>query len=350
MTAEFLSSALRLAIDVPARSSRESSAWTCRGLAEVALMMQISKQNPELLDRAVQHIDLSDVPERFASRLRGLRLGFGEVPPYYPYGTEKVTHSSFVADSVELDAMVLSDLADLLLFDRPSTSELQAVSALNGVGERAFYARAGWRPEGPKNGAVRFQELIGLDPALMWRGWMTTPSGVVMVVADERLDPARMDLWWGVHNGTHLDHLLATRSKEPNSIEFGRGLLIAEALAMSAELLAGVEAFIAKDTPVCCAIGEGLVERIGRLRLPERHNAGDFYRRAVLAGSEEFSELPVLSEAYVVGPLNLIRARHADVLIPRRTMIAFEARWEKAAQVCPVIANFIVKVRGGAVI
>jgi hypothetical protein len=213
-----------------------------------------------------------------------------------------------------------------------------------GEGERAIRARRAWRPTSC-DPQVRFVEMPDLPTGLLWRGWFLAPTGPTMVVVDERLDPVRMDIWWGVHNGTHLDHLAATSEQGPSHLEFGEGLLVAESLAMSAELLAGAEALAIGNSQIQQTIADGLEERVGHLCLTGYERNSETFQRAVASWSEEFGDLPVLSEAYVSGPLDLLRHRHIHPLIPSWILESFENRWSELADAHQGVFDFFKRVQ-----
>jgi len=343
MKLQYVDRSLELLMAVPARSQHERDAWICRGLTEFGLVVEASGGPPEHLDRAVHHARLQVAPKRFAVRLAGLRSRTGNVPSWYPHpvdtdGDERVSDAATVRD-----AIIMLRFADGIR--RGPSSSPESVTALGGAGERAFAEFKAWRPTHGRGGSPHFLDMADLSPDHLWRGWMMTPYGPTMVVADERLSPTQMGVWWGVHNGTHLDHLCAGPSKAPHPIEYGCGLLTAEALAMSAELLAGAEASIEGLEELCSVVADGLVERVGRLALPPRPGADPLYVAAMEARSDEFASLPTLAEAYVSGCLDLIRRHHADPLIPEEITYAFEQRWQDVSNKSPLVERFLRDVR-----
>ncbi len=343
MSQEYIDRAIELMLDVPARSEIEHSAWVCRSLTEFGLALEVFEMDVQGLDAAVEVAALrhSKVPQRFAKRLRGIRERQGIIPSHYPLGYSEQLDPLPVSSKVELDAAILGSFSDLL---RCRVDFGASVSALDGAGVRAYEARRTWRPTNSGLPA-RFKEKPDLPTQLLWRGWFSNADGPVMVVVDEQLDSARMDIWWGVHNGTHLDHLSAFNDSEPARLEYGEGLIVAEQVAMSAELLAGAEAMAVGNNRLCEAIADGLEERIGRLNLVGDLGDGRTYVNATRLRSEEFSELPVLSEAYVSGPLDLLRRRHQDSLLPKWISKAFEDRWGAVAARHQGVANFLERVR-----
>ena len=284
MSQEYVDRAIELMMDVPARSKMEHSAWVCRNLTEFGLALEVLGIDMQGLDAAVEVMALgrSKVPQRFVNRLRGIRERHGSIPSHYPLGHSERLDPLPVSPKVELDAAILGSFSDLL---RCGAVSGPSVSALDGEGARAYEARRSWRPTKSEI-PTQFSEKPDLPTQLLWRGWFSKPDGPVMVVVDEQLDSARMDVWWGVHNGTHLDHLSALNDPAPARLEYGEGLLVAEHVAMSAELLAGAEALVAGNNQLREAIADGLEERIGRLCLVGNQGDGRTYVKAVSLWSE----------------------------------------------------------------
>src|SRR5260370_28953355 len=105
--------------------------------------------------------------------------------------------------------------------------------------------------------------------------------------------PLAQQIWRGIHEGAHLDHLAALTAlgaAAPSPAEFGAGLLIAESYAMAVEILAAVECVLAEEGHAVWQLGAGLIERA--TRLPRRSDP-----------ASEFIDLPTLAEVYVRGPL-----------------------------------------------
>src|SRR5580704_13351713 len=109
--------------------------------------------------------------------------------------------------------------------------------------------------------------------------------------------PMAQQIWRGIHEGAHLDHLSSlarlSRPLAPNPGEFGAGLLVAESYAMAVEILAAVECVLAGQGHAVWQLGAGLIERA--TRLPGGSNP-----------AAEFADLPTLAEVYVLGPLEVL--------------------------------------------
>jgi hypothetical protein len=324
---------------VPATSLEEEQSWICRNLAEVALMAEIAGEDLSFLDEFVGRIRLSEADPRFCKRLAGLRRRQGPLPDHYPRGGDVIRREDLVEGKASGASHLLCRFADLL--DLGQSVASSAVSALGGNGKQAESNWRQWRP-GRFDFQPSYEERPDIPKDLLWRGWMSLPNrGATMVVVDERLDSDTMEVWWGVHNGTHLDHLSFFPEIFPTPIEFGSGLLIAESLAMCAELLAGAEALIEGKRAVADTIRKGLIERVGRLRLPDQVSLSPSYEMARQMQTAEFNALPTLSGAYVLGAVALIARDFQDPLIPFEISKEMLHRWGDAANQTEGVRTFL---------
>jgi hypothetical protein len=132
-------------------------------------------------------------------------------------------------------------------------------------------------------------------------------------------------IWRGIHEGAHLDHLAALTAlgaAAPSPAEFGAGLLIAESYAMAVEILAAVECVLAEEGHAVWQLGAGLIERATRLP------GGS-------APAPEFVDLPTLAEVYVRGPLEVLTGGDAARAIPEQIIGSLRARWRSACAAYP---------------
>ena len=321
-------------------SSAERASWHLRGLAECALFAVATHQDTEALDAGVAALGPQGAiaDPTFADRLRALRSRLGPPPaPYLRLGKDWAAPVRSPSPDPSATARFCA-IADLV---GPGAAgpDMQPVSAANGYGIDALRRREAWRA-----GAGPFADVavvpIGVPAELAWRVWASSTAGkpLVVVVAEE-LDPRAMDVWWGVHNGTHLDHIwhMAGSGRDPLDIQFGRGLLSAESLAMSAELLAGFES---SDPTVRATIWDGLVERVARLGVPEEDPSA-CAAAARRQSDHEFTALPTLSMAYTVGVVELLRCRFHDPYIPSPLAEATAARWDAVLDHTPELARIL---------
>ncbi|HMD23006.1 MAG TPA: hypothetical protein VKH61_02830, partial [Streptosporangiaceae bacterium] len=137
--------------------------------------------------------------------------------------------------------------------------------------------------------------------------------------------PLAQQIWRGIHEGAHLDHLAALTAlgaAAPSPAEFGAGLLIAESYAMAVEILAAVECVLAEEGHAVWQLGAGLIERATRLP------GGS-------APAPEFTDLPTLAEVYVRGPLEVLTGGDAARALPEQIVGSLRARWRSACAAYP---------------
>jgi hypothetical protein len=159
------------------------------------------------------------------------------------------------------------------------------------------------------------------------RTWMCLPGratepGPGPVIADvpSTASPLAQQIWRGIHEGAHLDHLSALTAlgpAAPSPAEFGAGVLIAESYAMAVEIIAAVECILAEEGHAAWQLGAGLIERATRLP----------------GGSDpapEFTDLPTLAEVYVLGPLEVLTGGDAARALPEQIAGSLRARWRSA--------------------
>ena len=142
--------------------------------------------------------------------------------------------------------------------------------------------------------------------------------GTAIAEVPSTATPMAQQIWRGIHEGAHLDHLgsLAriSGSLAPNPGEFGAGLLVAESYAMAVEILAAVECVLAGEGNAVWQLGAGLIERA--TRLPGGSNP-----------AAEFADLPTLAEVYVVGPLEVLASGPAAAALPAEITRSLHDRW-----------------------
>lgn len=164
-----------------------------------------------------------------------------------------------------------------------------------------------------------------LPPDVLWRAWTFLPwKGATMLAPKEELDLATMDIWWGIHNGFHLDHMagLAAQGSDPMVVEYGEGMLVSESLTMIGGILAGARARLSASALHMAVVASGIRERI--LRHPgntEPVGKGDEVSR------KEFAWLPTVASAYVSGPLKLVADDFVSPLIPVTVSERVRTQW-----------------------
>lgn len=329
---DFWRNAALAASRVPATGVEEAT-WIARNLTELALMLELEDGPITALDHVVATGRLDMADRRLMERLRVLRERRGPVPESYPQGIAVAEVDDPPAPSDDAAASIVIAFAEQLADTFVDSDE--PVPARGAAAAAAIAGRDAWRPfPRPR----RPHRLVETDiPAdVVWRSWWRMADGtVIRVMYDSAMTPTEMDVSLGVHDAIHLDHLACfDRGTEPTPIEFGTGLLIAEAVAMAAEILAGAEALAQGDAGAQCYVRRFLIRRASRLP-----GCSDLAHRYA-AGSDdgEFNALPTFARAYVAGPLRLIAARFADCLVPPEATAAFRARWRRAATTSAAVA------------
>jgi hypothetical protein len=264
---------------------------------------------------------------RHAARLRRLREFAGPVPPWYPDARP-------VAGPIRGIGPFTWQAADLVvrfgqdLMTTGAGLPWRASCPPSSARQLAWGAR--YRPS--PSDAHRTVRLP-VDRFLARRTWMCLPGRVGAepalgpVVADvpSTASPLAQQIWRGIHEGAHLDHLsaltaLGSAAPSPAALspaEFGAGLMIAESYAMAVEILAAVECVLAEEGHAVWQLGAGLIERATRLP----------------GGSDpapEFIDLPTLAEVYVLGPLEVLTGGAAARALPAQLVGPLHSRWRAA--------------------
>ena len=327
------------AVSVPAANG-EAAAWTVRGWADVAVGC-LALDGPgyagsgepaprppgafDGLDQVVQAMPVTSGGQH-AARLRRVRELAGPVPPWYPDARpvtgpiRGVGHFSWQA------ADLLARFGEDLMMTG-ARLRWGASSPLRSVRQLAWGAR--YRPS--PTDAYRTVSLP-VNRFLARRTWMCLPGpagtpkpGPVVAEVPSTGSPLAQQIWRGIHEGAHLDHLAALTAlgpAAPSPAEFGAGLMIAESYAMAVEILAAVECVLAEEGHAVWQLGAGLIERATRLP----------------GGSDpapEFVDLPTLAEVYVRGPLEVLAGGDAARALPQQIAGSLRARWRSACAAYP---------------
>ena len=333
------------AVRAPATDA-EAAAWTVRGWADVAvgclaLDAPASPGSPAAgpgsglgapggafagLDEVVRALPVVSGGQH-AARLRSLRELAGPVPSWYPDARPVAgpirSVAPFAWRAADLVARFGEDLM-LVAAGLPWTASCPLSSAR----QLAWGAR--YRPS-PSYGHRTLR--LPVDRFLARRTWMCLPGrpgpaprpGPVIAEVPSTASPLAQQIWRGVHEGAHLDHLAALTAlgaAAPSPAEFGAGLLIAESYAMAVEILAAVECVLAEEGHAVWQLGAGLIERATRLP----------------GGSDpapEFTDLPTLAEVYVRGPLEVLTGGDAARALPAQIVGSLRGRWRSACAASP---------------
>ena len=155
--------------------------------------------------------------------------------------------------------------------------------------------------------------------------------GTAIAEVPSTATPMEQQIWRGIHEGAHLDHLSSLarlgRPLAPSPGEFGAGLLVAESYAMAVEILAAVECCLAGEGHAVRQLGAGLIERA--TRLPGGSSP-----------AAEFTDLPTLAEVYVLGPLQVLSGGPVSAVLPAELTSSLQNRWHAACAAYPPAAAF----------
>jgi hypothetical protein len=310
----------------------EAAAWTVRGWADVAVGCLALDgpaspgsrgSAPDLsgaftgLDEVVRAVPVVSGGQH-AARLRRLRELAGPVPPWYPDARPVAGPIRGVGPFIWQAADLLARFGEELMMTGTGLP-WGASCPLSSARQLTWGAR--YRPS--PNGA-HVTVRLPVNRFLARRTWMCLPgrSGPGPAVAEvpSTAPPLAQQIWRGIHEGAHLDHLGALTAlgpAAPSPAEFGAGLMIAESYAMAVEILAAVECILAEEGHAVWQLGAGLIERATRLP----------------GGSDpapDFIDLPTLAEVYVRGPLEVLTGGDAARALPEQIVGSLRARWRSA--------------------
>jgi len=325
-------------VRVPAANA-EAAAWTVRGWADVAVgclaLDGSGRPAPSApgafggLDEVIRAMPIVSGGQH-AARLRRLRELTGPVPPWYPDARPVAGPVRAVGPFIWQGADLLARFGEELMMTGAGLP-WGASCPLSSARQLAWGAR--YRPS--PSDAHRTVRLP-VNRFLARRTWMCLPgpgpgpgkgSGPGPAVAEvpSTASPLAQQIWRGIHEGAHLDHLAALTALSaaaPSPAEFGAGLLIAESYAMAVEILAAVECVLAEEGHAVWQLGAGLIERATRLP-------------GGLDPAPEFVDLPTLAEVYVRGPLEVLTGGDAARALPEQIVGSLRARWRSACAAYP---------------
>jgi len=354
--------AAQAAVRVPALDA-EADAWTVRGWADVAVGCLALDGSASAgpggsapfapgafggLDEVIRATPVVSGGQH-AARLRRLRELAGPVPAWYPDARPVAGPIRGVGPFIWQGADLLARFGEELMMT--GAGLLWGASCpLNSARQLAWGAR--YRPS--PSDAHRTVRLP-VNRFLARRTWMCLPgpgpikgsgkgsskgpsegSGPAVAEVPSTASPLAQQIWRGIHEGAHLDHLAALTAlggAAPSPAEFGAGLLIAESYAMAVEILAAVECVLAEEGHAVWQLGAGLIERATRLP----------------GGSDpapEFVDLPTLAEVYVRGPLEVLTGGDAARALPAQIVGSLRARWRSASAAYPPAEVFASAAAG----
>src|SRR5579859_4778928 len=321
--------AAEAAVRVPAADA-EATAWTVRGWADVAVgclaLDGPASRDPTGafggLDEVVRSVPVVSAGPQ-AARLRSLRRSAGPVPPWYPDTRPVQGAIRGVGPRAWRAAGLITRFGELLMTTAAGLPPGPACP-LSSARQLAWGAR--YRPW-PTDEHVAVH--LPVSRRLARRTWMCLPGlpgpGTAVAEVPSSATPLAQQIWRGIHEGAHLDHLAVLArlrgpgpgSYAPSPAEFGAGLMVTESYAMAVEILAAVECLLAGEGQAVWQLGAGLIERATRLPGGSRPAA-------------EFVDLPTLAEVYVRGPLEVLTGGDAARALPEQIAGSLRARWRSA--------------------
>jgi hypothetical protein len=264
-----------------------------------------------------------------AARLRQLRRFAGPVPPWYPDTQPVAGPIRGVREAAWNAARLITGFGEQLI---AAADALPGGPACPLISAQQLAWGVRYRPS-PSDGHVALR--LPVNRRLARRTWMCLPGlpapGTAIAEVPSTATAMAQQVWRGIHEGAHLDHLGALARARgrlaPSPGEFGAGLLLAESYAMAVEILAGVECVLAGEGDAVRQLGAGLIERA--TRLPGGSNP-----------AAEFVELPTLAEVYVLGPLEVLSDGPASATLPAELTGALLDRWRAACAAYPPAGAF----------
>jgi len=329
--------AAEAAVGVPAADA-EAAAWTVRGWADVAvgclaLDGPANRDPPGAfggLDEVIRWVPVVSGGLQ-AARLRSLRRAAGPVPPWYPDAHPIQGAIRSVGPRAWRAAGLITRFGELLMTSAVGLPPGPACP-LSSARQLAWGAR--YRPL-PSDEHVTLR--LPVSRRLARRTWMCLPGlpgpGTAAAEVPSTATPLAQQIWRGIHEGAHLDHLAALSRLDgpapaaPSPAEFGAGLMVSESYAMAVEILAAVECLLAGEGQAVWQLGAGLIERATRLPGGARPAA-------------EFADLPTLAEVYVLGPVEILAVGPAAGALPEAIIGPLHTRWLAATAAYPPAAEF----------
>jgi hypothetical protein len=331
--------AAEAAVGVPAADA-EAAAWTVRGWADVAVGC-LALDGPANRDPSGAFGGLDEVIRSApvvsgglqAARLRSLRRAAGPVPPWYPDTRPALGAIRSVGPRAWRAAGLITRFGELLMASAVGLPPGPACP-LSSARQLAWGAR--YRPL-PSDEHVTVR--LPVSRRLARRTWMRLPGlpgpGTAAAEVPSTATPLAQQIWRGIHEGAHLDHLaVLTRLDGPGSgpaapspAEFGAGLMVTESYAMAVEILAAVECLLAGEGQAVWQLGAGLIERATRLPGGSRP-------------APEFADLPTLAEVYVLGPVEILAGAPAAGMLPEEILGSLRTRWLTATAAYRPAAEF----------
>lgn len=332
----------RRALRVP----QEDADWQVRNWCEILAILVATGNASEVrrVDRCIETSPIRSCSAHFARRLHSLRRCAGEVPGWWPRGAQGAPTPPRLREPERGVLRALLAFGDALARTAVAPKGLQEVR-IEVVDLAPLLVSAS---------PLRVQagvECIGVDASavadLIWRRWFRFPTAegggaACLLVPGDTIPRVKHLVWTGVHDATHLIHLADPQDVDgagPSAIEFNDGLVLAESVAMAAELIAASTARRRGTSDVAHILWEGLAERIGRVTTEDSRDfratpdaASPTLGAALAASNPEFGTLPTLARAYTFGALALAARGFRDPRVPADLGGALRERWQTCVQ------------------
>ena len=325
--------------------SMEADSWLLRNWCEIVAILLATANEPSIHDvylHIVKHYP-SKVNARFALRLENLMALAGLNLPSRK-ATQCLSAQIEITDDTPRVATALCRFADRLY---THSSSLSPPVRIGVDAPPALFAEAAALHKLPPP-SINTVSCDAVAPYL-WRRWFrfpTTTDGYAsfLLCPTENSSWQQAIVWTGTHDATHLLHLDSMPTGlTPAPIEFNEGLVLAESVAMTVELLT---ASIARKRQSACLIvlWRGLAERLARVpgiveALRSAQPASPTATLVCNNRDEEFLGLATLASAYSIGPLRLARKDFEHPLIPPQLKSVLSSAWTERIQADPAFAE-----------
>lgn len=316
--------------DIPPVPKWEAANWRLRNACEVAVLAKLGLVNARILDDIARREDHAKGAHHLVAELAAWRELCGlDALAVQRENVEAATYQ--LPNSYSVCAQMLFDLGIALLNLGEGGAAESPMVPIATAGPDSIRSQAFWRPT--NSGAHDWKAIVIEDvpTQMLRRSWFTTPDdGPIIVTPNGTMPGKQLDIWWGIHNGTHLDLISTLEQRSLRQLEMGSGLLLSEALSMCVEILAALEtrAGIADYCPQ--VLGKGLIERADRLNWRD-FNTGDApYSEA--SQPSYWAALPQIAAAYVVAPIRLIGSEFKTAQTPGLDIRPLARRFHELSQ------------------
>ena len=286
--------------NIPSEAKWEVASWRLRNACEAAVLVKLGLVPARVIDEIARPTDYTLAAPHLTAELASWRkvCGLGRLAAHQREA--KRSRYPLPRDYSEC-ARILFDLGRTMLCHGEGLSSSPRHS-IKSRGPGTVELVASWRPTNSGEGDWLAVNLDRIPASMVRRSWFSTPDqGPIIITTNGFMPRDQLEVWWGIHNGAHLDLLSELGHLSLREAEFGAGLLLSEAIAMSLEILAALETQAGKARYSLQVLGKGFIERADRLQWRDQQQ-----RTGRGAVAEYWAAIPKVAEAYVVGPIRLI--------------------------------------------